>query len=664
MQIQELTKRFDGVTAVDGVSLDIRRNELFAILGSSGCGKSTLLRLLAGFEEATSGRILIDGVDMTHVPPYERPVNLMFQSYALFPHMTVAQNIGYGLKKEGVPAARIRERVAEMLALVKLEPLATRKPDKLSGGEKQRVALGRALVKRPKLLLLDEPLAALDKKLREHTQFELSNLQYQLGTTFVVVTHDQDEAMTLAGRIAVMARGADRAGRHARRGLRVPRQPVCRGLRRQHQSDRRSRDRRRERAPFAALRIARRRPRRPFGRSARGRHEYLRSGPSREDHDQPAAAGWHGSQRAQGRRLGPRLFRRPVAVSRAIAERRRRPGERPEPAALGEPDRGMGRRGVPVLGRGEHHPAARMSDETTTLGGRAQRWLQRAVALPYVWLLLFFLTPFLIILKISVAEPLVAQPPFTPLFEWGQRGIEGIKLTFENYAFLFQDGYYGIIYLSSLKMAAIGTLLCLLIGYPMAYYIARQPARRRQVLLLAVILPFWISFLLRVYAWIGLLNNRGVINDVLLYLGVIDEPLTMLYNDFAVYLGIVYSYLPFMILPLYANLERLDIDLLDAAADLGARRWQAFVDVTLPLSVPGIVGGCLLVFIPAVGEFTIPALLGGADTLMIGRVLWDEFFISRDWPVASAVSIILVLLLVAPIVWFQRVETREQEAAR
>ncbi len=207
VQIQELTKRFDGVTAVDGVSLDIRRGELFAILGSSGCGKSTLLRMLAGFEQPTSGRILIDGADMTHVPPYERPVNLMFQSYALFPHMTVAQNVGYGLKKEGVPAARIRERVAEMLALVKLEPLAGRKPDKLSGGEKQRVALARALVKRPKLLLLDEPLAALDKKLREHTQFELSNLQYQLGTTFVVVTHDQDEAMTLAGRIAVMAQG-------------------------------------------------------------------------------------------------------------------------------------------------------------------------------------------------------------------------------------------------------------------------------------------------------------------------------------------------------------------------------------------------------------------------------------------------------------------------
>jgi putrescine transport system permease protein len=305
-----------------------------------------------------------------------------------------------------------------------------------------------------------------------------------------------------------------------------------------------------------------------------------------------------------------------------------------------------------------------MSDANTEHGDYAQRWLRRTVTLPYFWLLLFFLAPFLIILKISVAYPVVAQPPFTALVEWGEEGIAGIRATFENYAFLFHDGYYGIIYLSSLKMAAIGTVLCLLLGYPMAYFLARQPPRRRQLLLLAVILPFWISFLLRVYAWIGLLGNRGLFNEFLLWTGVIDRPLAMLYNDFAVYLGIVYSYLPFMILPLYANLERLDLDLLDAAADLGARRWQAFVDVTLPLSVPGIIGGCLLVFIPAVGEFTIPALLGGADTLMIGRVLWDEFFINRDWPVASAVSVVLLLLLVAPILWFQRLQTREQAAGR
>jgi putrescine transport system ATP-binding protein len=207
VQVRELSKHFDGVVAVDRVSLDIRRNELFAILGSSGCGKTTLLRMLAGFEQPTSGRILIDGVDVTDAPPYERPVNMMFQSYALFPHMTVFDNVAYGLKKEGLPAAQIKERVAAILALVKMDALAQRKPDKLSGGQQQRVALARALVKRPKLLLLDEPLAALDKKLREHTQFELANLQYQLGTTFVVVTHDQDEAMTLASRIAVMADG-------------------------------------------------------------------------------------------------------------------------------------------------------------------------------------------------------------------------------------------------------------------------------------------------------------------------------------------------------------------------------------------------------------------------------------------------------------------------
>jgi putrescine transport system permease protein len=284
------------------------------------------------------------------------------------------------------------------------------------------------------------------------------------------------------------------------------------------------------------------------------------------------------------------------------------------------------------------------------------------VLLPQLWLLLFFLFPFLIILKISLAEPMIAQPPFTPLLEWGADGFERVRLTLENYAFLVQDGYYVIIYLASLKMAAIGTALCLLVGYPMAYYIARQPPRRRQVLLLGVILPFWISFLLRVYAWIGLLGNNGVVNDVLLRAGVIEKPLTLLYTDLAVYIGIVYSYLPFMVLPLYASLERLDAGLLDAAADLGARRWQAFLDVTLPLSVPGIVGGCLLVFIPAVGEFVIPALLGGSDTLMIGRVLWDEFFISRDWPVASAVSVVLLLLLVAPMMWFQRLQSRAAEA--
>ncbi len=299
-----------------------------------------------------------------------------------------------------------------------------------------------------------------------------------------------------------------------------------------------------------------------------------------------------------------------------------------------------------------------MSSADIRRGDGKRQWLRWALVTPYVWLLLFLLAPFAIILKISFADPLVALPPFTPLLDWAQSGLDRLNVSLDNYIFLFGDRFYATIYLNSIKMAAIGTLLCLLLGYPMAYFIARQPAAWRNLLLLGVILPFWISFLLRVYAWIGLLNTNGIINNALMSIGLITEPLSLLYNDFAVYIGIAYSYLPFMILPLYATLEQLNLDLNDAAADLGARRWQVFLDVTLPLSKPGLIAGCLLVFIPAIGEFVIPALLGGSDTLMIGRVLWDEFFVSRDWPVASAVSVVLLLILILPIVWFQRTEAR------
>jgi putrescine transport system permease protein len=292
-------------------------------------------------------------------------------------------------------------------------------------------------------------------------------------------------------------------------------------------------------------------------------------------------------------------------------------------------------------------------------GDGRRQWLRAALVLPYLWLLLFFLAPFFIIFKISLADPLVAQPPFTPLFDWAAAGWQRLHVTLDNYRFLFQDHYYVTIYLSSLKTAAISTVLCLLLGYPMAYFIARRPDATRNLWLLGVILPFWISFLLRVYAWMGLLNTNGIINNLLMKAGLIDAPLQLMYNDFAVYLGIVYSYLPFMILPLYATLERLDIDLEDAAADLGAKRWQTFVDITLPLSASGIIAGCLLVFIPAIGEYIIPALLGASDTLMIGRALWDEFFIARDWPVASAVSVVLLALLVLPMMWFQKVQSKQ-----
>ena len=300
------------------------------------------------------------------------------------------------------------------------------------------------------------------------------------------------------------------------------------------------------------------------------------------------------------------------------------------------------------------------------VGSRLRRWgvtgKALVTSLPFFWLLLFFLIPFVIVLKISFSDSVIAMPPYQPLFSWASEKVVEIKLNLGNYAFLVEDNLYWKAYLNSIMVAGISTLLCLLIGYPMAYAIARSSAATRNVLLLLVILPFWTSFLLRVYAWIGILKNNGLINNMLLALGVIDQPIQMLQTDFAVYVGIVYSYLPFMILPLYANLEKMDLTLLEAAADLGSRPWEAFLKVTLPLSLPGIIAGCLLVFIPAVGEFVIPALLGDPGMLMIGKVLWTEFFNNRDWPVASAVAIALLLFLVIPIMFFQRAQDAEAAA--
>ncbi len=294
------------------------------------------------------------------------------------------------------------------------------------------------------------------------------------------------------------------------------------------------------------------------------------------------------------------------------------------------------------------------------ISSRLDGGLGRALvaSLPYLWLLLFFLAPFAIVFKISLAEVQIARPPYTPLLVWDDGFWPAIQASFDNYLFLLDDPLYLLAYVNSLKVAAVSTLLCLLIGYPMAYGIARSGPVMRNVLLMAVVLPFWTSFLIRVYAWIGILQNHGVINNLLMGLGLIDQPLQLLNNDFALYVGIVYSYLPFMVLPLYANLVRLDESLLEAAADLGARPARTFFAVTLPLSLPGVIAGSALVFIPAVGEFVIPELLGGPDSLMIGKVLWNEFFANRDWPVASAVAIVLLLVLVLPIMAFQHYQAR------
>jgi len=286
------------------------------------------------------------------------------------------------------------------------------------------------------------------------------------------------------------------------------------------------------------------------------------------------------------------------------------------------------------------------------------------LAVPYLWLLLFFLVPFIIVFTISFSEVRLAMPPYAPLWEFVSDKAVDIRLNFGNYLFLLTDDLYISSYLYSLKVAAISTVFCLLLAYPMAYAIARSTPATRNLYLMLIILPFWTSFLLRVYAWIGLLKNNGVINNFLIWAGVIDTPITMMQTDFAVFIGIVYSYLPFMILPLYSNLEKHDHTLLEAAADLGANPIVSFLRITLPLSVPGIVAGSLLVFIPAVGEYVIPSLLGSSDQLMIGRVLSDEFFANRDWPVASAVAIAMLLFLMVPIMVFQRYQARELAGAK
>lgn len=333
------------------------------------------------------------------------------------------------------------------------------------------------------------------------------------------------------------------------------------------------------------------------------------------------------------------------------------------PAPLRAPDGGGGGEGGGGDGHtlGYHPGALPQDDGPQGIGALAWMrmslgdWLSRrgralVFGAPMFWLGLFFLAPFLVVLRVSLAEPVIARPPFSDLFAW-EDGLLTITLNLYNYIFLTEDSLYIEAYLNSIWTAATSTLTCLLIAYPMALFIARARPDRRPLLLMAVVLPFWTSFLLRMYALIGLMAPTGFINTALGFLGI--EPITMLQTQFAVQAGIVTGYLPLMVLPLYSTLEKQDPALLEAAHDLGATPLRAFLTVTLPTSAPGILAGSLLVFIPAVGEFVIPALLGGPDQLMIGKVLWTEFFNNRDWPLASAVAIAMLGLLVLPIMWMR-----------
>ena len=281
---------------------------------------------------------------------------------------------------------------------------------------------------------------------------------------------------------------------------------------------------------------------------------------------------------------------------------------------------------------------------------------------PYLWLLFFFFVPFLLVLKMSLSQTAIAQPPYAPVFDLGA-GWNGVKALFgalvlENYSFLASDRLYLASYLKSLEVAALSTMLLLLIGFPLAYAMARAPRRWQAPLFMLVIVPFWTSFLIRIYAWINILQHDGLLNQALLALRLTNEPPVWLATDTAVYIGIVYSYLPFMVLPLYATLERMDVSLIEAAADLGCPPWKAFWSVTLPIALPGVAAGALLCFIPIMGEFVIPDLLGGSQSMMIGQTLWTEFFLNKDWPIASAIAMVLLCLLLAPILVYERMHMR------
>jgi putrescine transport system ATP-binding protein len=650
---ENLVKRFDEAMAVDDVSLSIGRGEIFALLGSSGCGKSTLLRMLAGFEKPTSGRVLLGGQDVGQFPPYDRPMNMMFQSYALFPHLDIWENIAFGLKREGLPRAEIRQRVGEMLDLVQLGPFAKRKPHQLSGGQQQRVALARSLAKRPKLLLLDEPLGALDKKLREQTQFELVNIIEKVEVTCVMVTHDQEEAMTMASRIAVMSKG---------RVLQVgsPQEVY------EHPANRFVADFignvnlfegriSIDEADRCAVMTSHRRD--PCGTRRQRHHQHAggNCGAAGEDRHQQAKAR-AGQEPVHRQGQGDRLLRLLQHLYRAGQRRIARAYHRGQHLASWRGRHHLGGRRVLLVERRRRRGVARLRRARHGFpeNPRARSALrhQRAICMAGA------------VLLPAVPDPAVHQlrghgqrhQPFQADLGYRNRCAQAqvrellVDLPRRDDGGALFETIYIEAYLRSIWYALCTALLCLFIGYPFSYFIARARPTVRPALLMMVMLPFWTSFLLRVYAWKGILADQGIVNQTLMWLGITSEPIFMLYTNVSMLVGMTYVYLPFMILPLYANLVKMDFRLLEAAYDLGTVAIQGLLagDRAACPSRASWPASCWCSF-PSVGEFVIPSLLGGPENLMIGRVVWDEMFTSNNWPRATALAVVMIAFIVVPL---------------
>lgn len=620
VQLAGIRKSFDGKTVISDLDLTINNGEFLTLLGPSGCGKTTVLRLIAGLDNVDHGHIHLEDQDITQVPAEHRHVNTVFQSYALFPHMTVFENVAFGLRMQKTPASEITPRVTEALRMVQLETFAQRKPHQLSGGQQQRVAIARAVVNKPRLLLLDESLSALDYKLRKQMQNELKALQRKLGITFVFVTHDQEEALTMSDRIVVMRDGKIEQDGTPREIYEEPKNLFVASFIGEINI-------------FSATVIERLDDQRVLA-NVEGRacnifvnfavepgqqlNVLLRPEDLRVDeiHDETEVEGLIGYIRERNYK-GMTLESvvelengKMVIVSEFFNE--------------DDPDFDHSLNQKMVINWVEAGRLCWLMKNTS-------KFQNVVIATIVGWLVLFVFLPNLMIIATSFLTRDDAH-------------FVSLVFTLENYARLLDPLYFQVL-LHSLNMALIATLACLVLGYPFAWFLAKLPQKVRPLLLFLLIVPFWTNSLIRIYGLKIFLSTKGYLNAFLLWLGVIDTPIRIMFTPGAVIIGLVYILLPFMVMPLYSSIEKLDKPLLEAARDLGASKLQTFIRIIIPLTMPGIIAGCLLVMLPAMGLFYVSDLMGGAKNLLIGNVIKSQFLNIRDWPFGSATSITLTVVM-------------------
>ena len=651
LEIQNVTKTFrGGVRAVDDVTLAVEEGEFLTILGPSGCGKTTTLRMVGGFEFPDAGRVVLDGRDVTDLPPYRRPVNMMFQDFALFPHLTVAQNIGYGLTIAGMKRREAAREVEEALHTIELLDKADRRPAELSIGQKQRVALARALIRRPKILLLDEPLSALDAKLRESMQVELKRLHDQIGLTFIMVTHDQTEALVMSDRIVVMD-----AGRIVQAGSPTdlydrPETPyvanflgtsnmvagvvtgMSDGTLQVSCGTADIRVALQGAAPAVGARVTLSiRPEKVAlgdGRALPAGFNSL-SGQLRDvffHGDSVRLAIDIGAERLLivHRQLETGLHQMPLPPVGGTVSLSLRPGER-DP--LHRPRRRVG--GSPCM-----NYVRRRRLEFAAL-----------VSAPLIWWVVVLLVPYVIMMMISFYR---TQFPFhVPDFQVA------------NYLKIFAESQYVTILLRSLKISIFVSIVTFALAYPLTYFLVfklRSP-RLRTIIYVATIVPLWVSYLLRVYTWKIVLGTEGILNTFLIWIGVVDEPIgVLLYNQYAMVITMAYIFTPFMVMPLFATLEKIPRSLIEGSKDLGVGSLGTFLRITLPLSVPGILVGFTFTFCFSFGDFISPRLVGGPYSNMISNVISTQFGQAMDWPFGSALSMIMLIIVLAVITASDRFE--------